>query len=112
MLLQLFVLVISVLFVAYIINMVSKNQLLVHHSLIWLLLGLTMVMFAIFPSLPGIISSTLGFELPLNFLMFVSIIFLFMQLFSITSASSKKNETIKILVQELSLLKNKLKDED
>lgn len=112
MLLQLFVLAIALLFVAYILRMVSKNQLLIHHSLIWLLLGLTMVVFAIFPHLPGIISSALGFELPLNFLMFISIIFLFVQLFSVTSASSKKNETIKILVQEVSLLKNNQSDKE
>lgn len=112
MLVQFFVLIISVLFVVYILHMVNKNQLLIHHSLIWLLLGITMVVFAIFPSLPSVISSILGFELPLNFLMFVSIIFLFVQLFSVTSESSKKNETIKILVQEISLLKNKFKDEE
>lgn len=112
MLLQLFVLAIALLFVTYILKMVSKNQLLIHHSLIWLLLGLTMVVFAIFPHLPGIISNALGFELPLNFLMFISIIFLFVQLFSVTSASSKKNETIKILVQEVSLLKNKQSDKE
>lgn len=112
MLLQLFVFAISIFFVVYIIKMVIKNQLLIHHSLIWLMLGLTMVIFAIFPNLPNLISNALGFELTSNFLMFVSIIFLFVQLFSLTSASSKKNETIKILVQEISLLKNKFKDEE
>lgn len=105
---EMFILAIVLLYM--IIRMVNKNTFSVKRSLPWLLVGLILVFISVFPGVVSFIAHHLGFALTMNFLLFCAILFLFcLELFD-TSSNTKRDEQIKRLIQEVSLLKKEIED--
>lgn len=108
LLLQLFLIAVSVLFFLYVITMLRRNQNLLSYSIVWLLLSILGVVGAIFPGLVSDVSRALGFLTPSNFVFFVCMLFCISSSLIFVTALSKHANTITQLVQELSILKAEL----
>ncbi|MGT2932485.1 DUF2304 domain-containing protein [Streptococcus catagoni] len=106
---EMFILAISLLYI--IVRMVNKHSFSVKRATPWLLVGFSLVFISIFPQAVSIVAHRAGFALTMNFLLFVAVLFLFVFEIFDTSSSSKKDEQIKKLIQEVSLLKKKIEDE-
>lgn len=105
--------VIAILFIGFVVRNINKNIFLLEDALLWLSIGFVMLFFSLIPAIPNYLASFLGFEYTSNFLLFVAVIFVLLQLIKITAFISKQSRKTKILIQEISLLKKELeKDSD
>ncbi len=83
--------------------MLRKNKLSLKYSLIWMLTGVIMAVFVVFPGLLDIIARFFGVHEPTNAL-FSIIIFCFMiLLISLTSIVSAQTKRITTLIQEVAV---------
>lgn len=97
--------VICILFIAYIISLVTKGKLLLKYSLLWLALSFFVCVFSMFPEPIYALSKFLGFELASNFIFIAAVFFLLVIALSLSVIASKQAAYTKTLVQEVALLK-------
>lgn len=104
--------VLSCLFLIFIIRLINTSTFTLEHSLLWLAIGVVMLIFSVYPPLPEYLSNLLGFETMSNFLLVMAVLFSLVQLIIFTKHITKQTNDIKTLVQEVSLLKEKLDRKD
>lgn len=109
---KLFIIVAAILFSIVVVNLINKYNLLATSALKFLLIAFITIIFSIFEKIPATIASFLGFEVTSNFIFFVAIMLLFLQSISNTIEISNQKQLNVKLVQELSLLKSKVKKEE
>lgn len=85
---------------------VKKEKLLIKYALVWLLSGFSMIVAVIIPNFIEKVSHILGFETASNMIFLVGILILLGLVFSLTIISSKHSERIRLLIQEISMLKS------
>ncbi|MEI5994926.1 DUF2304 domain-containing protein [Candidatus Enterococcus mansonii] len=100
-------LVFSLLFFVYIIRSINKNIFLLKNAIRWLFISMGLVIVAVFPKLPEWLGVKLGFETTSNFLLIVAIFILLFIEVKNSALLSKQQNQIKLLIQELSILKDK-----
>ena len=99
-------------FLYFIFRNINKNKILFEHAFIWIVIGFILLIFSLFEKIPVLISKILGFGLVSNFLMTTSIFFLLIIVFLHSLAVSRQKEQIKNLVQELSIIKKKISEQE
>lgn len=105
------VLIIITLFYLFVILKAIKNRKMqISLSLFWIFTGIILLVAAIFPNLFGYISNLLGFETTSNMIFCITIFLAFYLIFNLTMMISKENKKTTKLVQEISLLKNKVEE--
>ncbi|MBF0818576.1 DUF2304 domain-containing protein [Streptococcus acidominimus] len=105
---SLVMLITALLFLYFVIRKINKNIILIDQAAMWLVLGLLMLVSALFPIIPDWLARMLGFQLTSNFILFLAIIVLMVLQFLQTLQISKQKEDIKNLIQEISMLKKGL----
>lgn len=95
----------SIGFFIYIMNMVRTRKLELKYALTWILTSLSFVLLSIFPEILFFIARLMHVELPVNALYLCVIFLLLMIVFTLTVAVSRQALRIKTLVQEIGLLK-------
>lgn len=108
--LKIFLLFILLLQFTLIINTVKAKKMSMRYGSFWLFILLLMAVAVIFPNIFTSISSLFGFETTSNMIFLIGFFFLFYIIFVLTTSLSKQQTTIKILVQEISLLKAQFQD--
>ena len=104
-----FILIASVAMVfAYMYRLIVKRKLQLHYTLMWILLGVAILLMAIFPGLVNFISEAIGVYDPTNAVFFFGFVFSLPVIFGLTIALSKTSEKVRELTQEVALLKNKV----
>lgn len=106
MTLRIVLLIVSILFLAFVLLRVRHGRYLLKYSLIWIALSLIGVVSAIFPDWVYFASHLLGFSVPSNFVYFALIGVLLFANLILCGILSKQETTIKSIVQELSILKS------
>lgn len=105
------VLIIITLFYLFVILKAIKNRKMqISLSLFWIFTGIILLVAAIFPNLFVYISNLLGFETTSNMIFCITIFLAFYLIFNLTMMLSKENKKTTKLVQEISLLKNKVEE--
>lgn len=107
---EMFLLAIVILY--SIVRMVNKHSFSVRRATPWLFIGFSLVFISIFPQAVSFVAHRAGFELTMNFLLFMATLFLFIVEIFDTSSSTKKEEQIKRLIQEVSLLKKEIEEKE
>lgn len=88
-----------------IIRTVKKKKLTMKYASFWVVLIILMGLVVIFPDIIFKLSHMAGFEESSNMLFLLGFFFLFYVSFIITTSISMQNEKIKLLIQEVSMLK-------
>lgn len=97
----------AVVFLYVVIRGINTNKILLENAFIWLLIGIFLLVFSIFPSIPTWLSEHLGFQVTSNFLLFLAVISLLILAFLQSIQLSKlKNQMVQI-VQEVSIDRKK-----
>ncbi len=103
--------VVSLLFVFLvifvIIYMVRKEKISIKYSLIWMFSNTLLLLAIIIPGFLEFITNLLGFKIASNMIFAFIISVLMIITISLTIIVSRQNEKIKILIQELSILKSR-----
>lgn len=106
-----FFLIIAILFYfIFIIYFLRKKALHLKYCILWLVSGIVMLLFVLFPQLLEILSHMLGIVSPVNMLFACELFFLMLILMSITSIVSKQNEKSKRTIQQLALLEKRIRE--
>lgn len=105
--------IISILFVIFcIINILKKGRMNVKYALIWLVTFGTLLVCILIPGLLDSITKLLGFNLSSNLIIVFFIGILVFINISMTIIISGQTEKIKLLIQEISILKKEFKDNE
>lgn len=110
--LKIFLILLLILQILMIAQTVKKRKMTLKYASFWLVLIILMGIVVIFPKLILHLSSFAGFEKASNMVFLLGFFFLFYISFVITTTISVQNEKIKQLIQELSLLKERVEKND
>lgn len=88
----------------------KKKSLELKYTLLWLLAGVVMGIFIVFPRLLVYLTRFLGMESPMNALYVLCIGFIIIILMALTSIVSKQTMKIRSLIQENAILEKRLRD--
>lgn len=109
-LLSIVFLILSIAFFVYTIYQVKRNKLLLKYSLMWILLSVFLLLFAIIPQPIFSLAHLLGFGVSSNFIFTAAIFFLLLLCLGQSRAISQHaTKTIRI-TQELALQEKRIKD--
>jgi len=102
--------VISLLFISFLIVMIRKDRLDLKYTLLWLLAGLLMLVVSVFPEILTWLATITGISTPINALFFYAIIFLLIIIVALTSIVSGLRDKIYKLAQNIAILDKRYKD--
>lgn len=106
--LQIKMIVLAIVFFIFITYFVKKKKLHVKQSLIWYLASLVLIMVSISPKCLYIVSGWFGIMEATNSMFLIVIAFLLLIVFLNNITISKHQESITLLIQEISILKSRL----
>jgi len=98
----------SLSFFIFIMNMVRTKKLELKYALTWILTSFSFVLLSIFPEILFFIAALMHIELPVNALYLCVISLLLLIVFTLSVAVSRQALRIKTLVQEIGLIKETL----
>lgn len=107
--LRLFLVILSILLVIIILRLVAKNKLPVKYSLFWLLSSFVVFLVGVFPNFIGMFTKLIGFETTASLIACTIIGLLLLITLFLTIIVSEQKRKLLLLVQEVSLLKEKIK---
>ncbi len=106
--LRIFLLICIVIYFGIIAVMLKKRSLGLRYTLIWILCGAGMILFAAFPEIVFRASALIGISNPVNAIFFLFATFSIVMLLSLTSIVSKFSEKNLRLTQSLALLEERV----
>ena len=104
--LKIFLIILLIFQVVLIINRLKRKKM--TNASFWILLIIIMGVIVVFPTIVFKLSKLAGFEEPSNMIFLLGFFYLFYVSFIITTSISVQNEKIKTLVQEISILKERV----
>lgn len=106
---QILAIVAGLFFILIILRAIMKGKLRTEYSFVWILMGLILMVFSVWPKSLEILAYYFGvyYAPSLIFIFFFFMIFIF--LIHLSVVNSKQQEQIKKLAQEIALLKEELK---
>lgn len=108
--LKLFLFLILLLQLFLILHTIKSKKMSMRYGSFWIFILVLMSIAVIFPNLFITISNFFGFETASNMIFLVGFFFLFYIIFILTISLSKQQTVIKILIQEISILKSKFEN--
>lgn len=95
-----------------IINRVKRKKMTIKYASLWIFLVIIMSIIVVIPSILFKLSQMMGFEKTSNMVFLLGFFFLFYVSFIITTTVSMQNERIKSLIQEISILKERVESDE
>lgn len=85
----------------------KKGRITIKYSLVWIFSSLVLLLLLLFPNLFNLLTSVLGFEIGSNMIFAGLIAMLIFITLALTVIISGQNDKIRLLIQEVSILKGK-----
>ena len=101
--LRIMLLLLSLIAFAFCIKNISKSKLKASNSVIWMVGSILLIIISLFPEIVVFLSKAFGFVAASNFVFFVMIIFLLIELFSADKRISELSEKVKELDHYIAL---------
>ncbi len=101
----------SVIWILIILRCVRKETISIRYSLIWFLMALTILFVGVFPKFMEFISEIFGFTTISNLVIGIILTLLMFITLILTQIVTKQRNQIKILTQEISMIKKDVKNE-
>ena len=100
----------AVVFLAVILWLLKKGRLTVRFSIIWLMAGGALLVFAVFPYIVLVLRDWLNMEMPVNVIFTLVLAFVLLLLLSLSTIVSGFAEKLKRLAQENALLEKRVRE--
>lgn len=107
--LRILLIVFSLVLLIIILNLVSKNKVPVRYSLLWIVSAILIFIVGTFPEFVGMFTSMIGFQTTSNLVIGIILTVLLVLTLILTVIVSKQKKQIKLLIQEISMLKEKIR---
>ncbi|MCM1523304.1 MAG: DUF2304 domain-containing protein [Ruminococcus sp.] len=108
--LQIFLILCVIAFLAIIIHYLAKSKLNLKYSLTWLAAGFGMLILAFFPKLVEMIGNLVGIAAPVNTVFLFAGMFMLLIIFTLTMIVSHMNKRIYRLTQLQALLEKRVRE--
>lgn len=108
--LRLSILIIALILAAVILRVLHKDMILVKYSLLWGIGVIVLIILSIWPNILVSLANLIGFQTISNMVTGVLFVILLFITISLTVIVSGQKEKITLLVQEVSILKNRVND--
>ena len=105
-----FVIGLSLLALILVINLVRTRKLKEEFAILWLFTGFSLVLIPVFVDVIDFISFALGIEYPPALLFLVALLGMAFILFQFSVSISRYSDEIKVLTQELALLRHRIQE--
>ena len=102
----------SLFIIVSVLIMLRKGKINIKYSLIWLLLFTLLLIAALIPNFLVWITNLLGFKTASNMVISIILAVLVIITIALTVIVSKQDKKIRLLIQELSMLKNKSREKN
>lgn len=103
-------LVAAVVTLSVIIELSRRSQLRNKYTVVWLLVGLVIAVFAIAPGMFNYIAHGVGVKSPPNLLVVVAALFLLMVCVYLSWEAGRQEDKTRVLAEEVALLRNELEE--
>ena len=103
--LKIFLISFSSLFLLFVVGMVRKKHLELKYTLTWLAAAVVFVLIAVFDQIIPLLANLMSIKEPVNALFLIVFFFMLIILFTLSIAISKATERIRGLAQEIALLR-------
>ena len=100
----------AVVFLVVIVWLLNKGRLTVRYSIIWLMAGGALLVFAVFPYIVLVLRDWLNMEMPVNVIFTLVLAFVLLLLLSLSTIVSGFAEKLKRLAQENALLEKRVRE--
>ena len=100
----------AVVFLVVILWLLKKGRLTVRYSIIWLMAGGALLVFAVFPYIVLVLRDWLNMEMPVNVIFTLVLAFVLLLLLSLSTIVSGFAEKLKRLAQENVLLEKRVRE--
>jgi len=105
---RLFVSILSLILFIVVLNLIRKKRIRIEYSLLWLNVSLIIVLVSVWSDLADQVAYLIGIDYPPALFFLIAIIFFILILLHFSIELTRLKDNIKILVQELSLLKERV----
>lgn len=102
--------ILAALLLAGIVRLVFRGRIQLKYSLMWLVLGVLLIVTAVFPDVIVGLASLLGFNAPSNLALFGAVFCLLLICLSLTAIVSWQSRDIRSLIQRVALLEKDARD--
>lgn len=106
--LRIALIVITLIYVVLILKKIKDKKLQLSFATFWIVSGVLLVLAIMIPNLIEYLTKLLGFEVPANMLFCITIFTAFYLIFNLTIKLSKEYQKNVLLLQEISLLKDRV----
>lgn len=106
--LKIVLIVIVVLYILFIIKAVKRKNMRINYLIFWSITGITLIIALLAPHFVDNISNMLGFGLPINMIFSVAVFIILYLIFDLTKQISKEQNKNIMLIQEISILKQRV----
>ncbi len=110
--LRVLLIIFSVCLLSLILNYMSKNKLPIRYALFWLVAPVIIFIVGAFPDFAVFFTKIIGFETTSNLVIGVILAMLLFITLMLTMIVSDQKRKIKLLIQEVSLMKQELEDKN
>lgn len=101
---------ITLIYMFLVLKEIRSKKLKLSFAIFWIISGILLVVAIMTPNLIEYLTKLLGFEVPSNMLFCITIFIAFYLIFNLTVKLSKEYQNNVAIVQEISLLKNKVEE--
>ena len=109
--LTLFAILFSFLIIIFIIRLIAKEIVNIKYAIIWILMFALIIVFTLIPGFLLFLTKLLGFQTASNMILSIIVAVLVIINISNTVINSEQDRKLRLLIQELSILKSGKKDE-
>ncbi|MFP4369901.1 MAG: DUF2304 domain-containing protein [Candidatus Kapaibacterium sp.] len=104
--LQIFIIMVALLFSGFIFNYVRKGSLELRYAIVWIIVGIAFILMALVPDIVFMVAGFAGIELASNALFFLGLLYSLIIIFTLTVTISNLSVKVTRLTQEIAILKD------
>lgn len=108
--LRIFLIIFALLLIVLILKLINSRKLPIKYSLFWLFAAILIFLVGIIPNFINVFTSLIGFQTTSNLVIGIILVIVLIITLLLTLIISEQKQRIILLMQEVSLLKNKIKD--
>ena len=108
--LKIALIIVLLIYLLCILRAVKKKNMRINYLIFWSIMGIALIIALIAPNFIENASNFLGFGLPINMIFSIAIFIILYLLFDLTKLITKEQNKNVLLIQEISLLKNKVEE--
>ena len=108
--LKIALIIVLLIYLLCILRAVKKKNMRINYLIFWSIMGIVLIVSLIAPNFIENASNFLGFGLPINMIFSIAIFIILYLLFDLTKLITKEQNKNVLLIQEISLLKNKVEE--